>query len=696
MKRIAFFIAFASVSVTGAAQEAATAVTDTVQHDLQEVVVEAPKVIRKFDMDVYYPSSSAVEYSKNGLQLLRNLMIPTLSVNEFLKTVKTSGESVQMRINDRVATIDQVNNLRPETVKRVEWIDDPGLRYGGTVAVINFIVVNPTVGGSLFTDVMQALNDPYGVYKTSLNLNNGRSQWGVFAQYKMTNRIGAHRDYTETFTFADGESLTRTESPRSGGYASDNHYSYELSYSYVKPDTTAIWVSVDGYGQLNNDKLYNGTMSQSNGAHDLLLRDFTGNNAFQPSASAYFEQHFAHNQILAIDLQADLLSGTSKRSYTENDGLTSALLNEVNTNIKDRNKSYAAASNYIKKWNNSRFTAGISYTANRNRSTYEHLNGEVYHQRQDKTYFFGEYFHRINKVSLSVGMGAQYTDIKFRETQQGSNSWNVRPRFTATYRHSTESMFLFSFTSWQNTPSLSQTNITPSQTDGIQWQVGNPNLKTSSSYQIMMRYKYTLKRMSGSFMVQGVTTPKDIATYLYWDDDKLFTSYENSKGRKQLALSWSPQIEMVPKWVTLSGTLLYILEESEGKGYKHVNRDWSGNVELQAQHWGFSLSLQYEKSPHRLTGESYHWGESVSSVLLGYRYKNWQFGAGAICPFTKYDQGSELVNRYNSNEYHMRLNMSPMYIVRASYNIHWGHQKQGVNKIVDAEAKAESSSVGGR
>ncbi len=53
------------------------AVVDTIAvQELNEVVVQAPKVIRKVDMDVYYPSQSAVENSRNGMQLLTNMMVP--------------------------------------------------------------------------------------------------------------------------------------------------------------------------------------------------------------------------------------------------------------------------------------------------------------------------------------------------------------------------------------------------------------------------------------------------------------------------------------------------------------------------------------------------------------------------------------------------------------------------------------------
>ncbi len=53
-------IALGSISVS-ARTEAADSLP---AQELQEIVIEAPKVIRKADMDVYHPSGSAVENSK--------------------------------------------------------------------------------------------------------------------------------------------------------------------------------------------------------------------------------------------------------------------------------------------------------------------------------------------------------------------------------------------------------------------------------------------------------------------------------------------------------------------------------------------------------------------------------------------------------------------------------------------------------
>ena len=146
--------------------------TDTTQiEELQEVVIKAPKVVRKSDMDLYFPSSSAVEHSKNGMTLLRNMMIPSLEVNEVMGTVTSAGQSVQVRINGREATVKQVKALLPQSIKRVEWITEPGLRYNGAYAVLNFIVRNPDAGGSFMADAMPALTAKWGQHNANVKLN---------------------------------------------------------------------------------------------------------------------------------------------------------------------------------------------------------------------------------------------------------------------------------------------------------------------------------------------------------------------------------------------------------------------------------------------------------------------------------------------------------------------------------------------
>lgn len=359
--------------------------------ELSEVVVKAPKVIRKADMDLYIPSKATLEISKNGMQLLNNLMIPSLSVSDALGTITAAGQSVQVRINGREASADQVRALLPESIKRVEWMDNPGLRYGGANYVVNIIVANPSVGGSVMTMARPAVNQAWGHYMADIKFNNGCSQFEVWGRFKLTNKLKSHRDYRETFTYPDGSSLSRTETSR-GGRMDNSMGNFTASYSYIKPDTTVFMADLSYFEKFTDKFRYNGLMSLSNGSEDLLLTDIHGEKGFKPYMSMYFEQHFAHKQMLVVDFSSSFLFGKSYSDYMEQLPDAKDYLTDIHTMIKDRNQAYAIEADYIKKWDNSRLTAGASYTANRNRSVYENLGGRIFHQRQDKAYFFAEYF----------------------------------------------------------------------------------------------------------------------------------------------------------------------------------------------------------------------------------------------------------------------------------------------------------------
>ncbi len=688
----------ATMSVLGCAfgVAAQSAETDSVEvHELQEIVIEAPKVIRKADMDVYQPSKSAVENSRNGLQLLNNLMIPTLAVNDALGTIQAAGQSVQIRINGREATIEQLRTVLPETIKRVEWIDNPGLRYGGANYVLNVIVTNPDAGGALMAMARPALNTAFGNYFADVKLNNGYSQWEVGANFKLTNGISGHRDYTETFTFPDGTSLTRTERPLGGDLSNSQGTAY-AEYSYMKPDTTTIVVDLSWQRNFNSRLHYEGLMSLSNGSDDIRLTDIQGDHGSTPSLSLYWEQKFARRQSLVVDFGASLYSGTTYSDYIERLPDASATLTDIRTNIHDRNQTYAIEADYIKKWDNARFTAGASYRANRNRSQYNNLDGEIFHQRQDRVYFFAEYFRRFGKWTATAGMGAQYTDYLFEESDRGSRSWSPRPQATITYSLNQRHNFRLNFTSWQSAPSLAETNVVPQQLDGFQWRVGNPDLKTANSYMLTFRYGFTLPRVSGSFGVRGFTSPNAITPLMMWQGDRLVTTYENSRGLSNVSFFLAPQVEIVRDWLSVSGYLQYRMERMRGTGYVHYNNAWSGNVELQLAHYGFLLSVNYVRAQRDLWGEKISWGEDISNIELSYSLKDWQFAAGMLVPFGRYDQGSRSISALNSNEQHMRAGIERMPYITISYNLQWGRHNRSANKLVDVDASTDRSTAGGR
>lgn len=692
MKQIITFVIIVFCA-TGAVAQKET--TDSIEGmELQEVVVQAPKVVHKADMDVYHPSQSAVDNARNGVQLLTNLMIPSLSVSEALGTITSAGQTVQVRINGREASVEQVKNLLPSTIKRVEWIENPGLRYNGANTVLNFIVANPTVGGSLMVNTMQALTTTWGQYNPSVKINSGRSQFEIGGGYKLTQNLKVQRDFTESFKYPDGQSLIRTETSR-GGRVDNSYGNLWASYNYIKPDTTVIVIEAKGFMQPTNKDTYYGLLSTYDRDQDVLLTEIKGNNGVRPSLSAYWEQHFSGRQTIVIDFKTQFYAGKSFSDYIEQHPVTYEYLTDIHTSIKDRNQLYAIEADYIKYWNKSRFTAGGSYTANRNRSTYENLGGEVFHQRQDKVYFFAEYFQRINRFTLTAGLGAQYTDFIFRETNLGSHSWNIRPQLTITYSINQKHQLRLNFDSWQSTPTLAETNPTPQQIDGVQWRIGNPNLKTSNSYMLTLRYNFQIPRVYGQFGIRAYSSPNAITPLFEWQENKLVNTYENSRGLQNLSFFIAPQIEAIPGWLVFSGYLDWRTERMRGANYTLTNSDWYGYATMQVRHWGFTLTAQYMRAQRNLWGENISWGEDMNLIDLTYNWKHWGFSVGCLVPFGKYDQGSKNLSKWNTSERHSRVDFRMPYI-GINYNLQWGRQKRKANKLINVSGEADQSKAGGR
>ena len=82
-------------------------------------------------------------------------------------------------------------------------------------------------------------------------------------------------------------------------------------------------------------------------------------------------------------------------------------------------------------------------------------------------------------------------------------------------------------------------------------------------------------------------------------------------------------------------------------------------------------------------------------ISLSYNWKDWQFGAGMLMPFGNYDQSTRSLNKWNRNEQHMRINMR-MPFIQIAWNLQWGRQRRGADKLIDSRASTDHSSAGGR
>ena len=144
--------------------------------------------------------------------MLRHLMLPRLRVNSMDGSVgMTDGSSVQLCINGRKATKKEVTALLPEEVIRVEFQEDPGLRYGDAGAVINYIVRRYEVGGSFGYNGMQSLKSGFGNHNLTGKVNFKQSEISFYYGNRLQYFNEIWFDKNETFTFEDGSQYHRSQ-----------------------------------------------------------------------------------------------------------------------------------------------------------------------------------------------------------------------------------------------------------------------------------------------------------------------------------------------------------------------------------------------------------------------------------------------------------------------------------------------------
>ena len=109
---------------------------------LQEVTVKGSKVVQRVDGQTIYPTRQQLESSTNGYSLLSKLALPHLRIDPVMHTITALSNlgSVQVRINDIVASKEDLLALDMKAVQHIDYIDNPGVRYGEGVAyVVNII-----------------------------------------------------------------------------------------------------------------------------------------------------------------------------------------------------------------------------------------------------------------------------------------------------------------------------------------------------------------------------------------------------------------------------------------------------------------------------------------------------------------------------------------------------------------------------
>ena len=169
---------------------------------LEEVKVSGQAIVHKIDRQMIMQTDSQKKYANNGIDLLQRMQITGLTVHPLNKTVSnTLGENVQLRINGVEVSKEEIQSIRPADIIRIEYHDNPSLRYAGAAGVLDYIVKRREHGGYLSTNIEQGVNRVgYGNYNLSGKYYYNRSSFSIAASMERRD-LEWNRENTETFIY---------------------------------------------------------------------------------------------------------------------------------------------------------------------------------------------------------------------------------------------------------------------------------------------------------------------------------------------------------------------------------------------------------------------------------------------------------------------------------------------------------------
>lgn len=688
-------IAVFAAALIGAA---AHAQTDSIEVDttytLGEVTVNGMRVINKVDRQVLLPTSTMKKHSSNGYDLLNKMTLNGIITNPERQEIRSlRGGGVQVRINDIKANQQDITALRPDEVVRVEYIDNPGVRYsdGSIDAVINFVVKRRYAGyvGGLGT--MQAFTTGFNNSNAYFKYNYKKSEFCIYYNFSYRGYDERKVDSENTYFFPDGTERRRQYL----GYNTDFMYTtntVQLGYNLAEPDKYTLNVSLY-YNQNNTPKYGYNQLAKETSMPDLYIYNKKSKKMYIPSLDIYWSLNLPKKQNITANVVGTYI-GTDYNNLSRNylfsqspeQSMQADPVNDYSYSTTGRKYSLISEAIYTKNFNREVFSAGGEYTVSHTDNAYKGAVNTDAVLNSNNLYLFAQLQGKLGVFNYQVGLGANYLAI--HQGDIGFNKWTLRPQLSLSTKITDNLFVRYSGRMSQLSPLLSQLSDVRNQSDELNASDGNTGLKPYTGYSNSLTVSWTRPlfnfQLYGSWyyapdiiMTSYIPELQDDGTYL------LISKPENQKSfsRKSLAAYFTLHAIRDILDISLYGD--YSNYSSRGLAYSH-NYDawrWGGSANLMLGRWNVSAS--FYTAPKSYFAESMGKGENQSNLSVSYKYKDLKVGLGVL--LLGYPQGYDYVGKTDSkylqstSHTYIKDNGNMVYFT-LSYNFSHGRKYQTERK----------------
>ena len=673
---------------TAAAQTDSLAVDTTLT--LGEVTVNGMRTIHKVDRTLFLPTKKMARSSANGYDLLKLMMLPGIQVDPVQQTISSlRGGGVQVRINDVKAGTQDILSLQPDEVIRVEYIDNPGVRYSDTSldAVINYVVRRRYSGYVGGVQTMQAVAVGFNNSSAYFKFNHKKSEFSF--NYSFNYRDYDKRRYDETADYYFPDGTTRHREYR--GYNTPfmyNTHDFQLGYNLAEPDKYTL----NARFNLNiGNNPYRGVnqLAVETGQPDLYQYNKASSSSYSPALDLYFSANLPHKQSIAanvvgtyIHTDYDYLMRQYLFDLSPSQSMQAAPVNDYSYSTLGKKYSLIAEAIYAKEFKKATLSAGGEFSISRTDNDYTGAVNTDALLNSNNLYLFTQLQGKLAWLNYTVGVGANRASIHQGDIE--FEKWTFRPRLS--FQTSAIKNVSLSLTGqmYQGTPSLSQLSDVRQQSSDLMAGDGNVNLKPYTGYQAYFTGTWNVPLLS-LWVNAGITYAPDVIMTTY-------NAVQQDNGEYMIVSRPENQRAFYDKWVRGNLTLHAIKDvldislygcydryDSRGNTYRHTYNAWQWGAEASLMLGNWTVMADFYNTPKSYYGESMSGGENSSDVRVNYKWKDLQVGLGAI--LVGYPHGYEYPGHTDSRYYKSHYKTwiednGNMVYITLSYNFSHGRKYQ--------------------
>ena len=624
MKRL-FFLPLLATMIAVHAQDIKEGET------LQEVTVKGSKVVQRVDGQTIYPTRQQLESSTNGYSLLSKLTLPHLRIDPVMHTITALSNlgNVQVRINGIMASKEDLLALDMKAVQHIDYIDNPGVRYGEGIAyVVNIIVKKPVSGydiGADLTNTLTAVNGDETVYG---KFNYGKSEFGVNYSLGYQNFKGTGYEEQATYELESGEKRSILRQQLDGQNKSLNH---NIQLTYSLSDSNYVFQSkLSASRDIQPHRLWSKFDS---------FEDRSSSRTSSPALDLYFHRDFKRHQSLTANAVATYIKTDSHAEHNEGGNYA--------YNVTGKTYSLWTEAVYENRLKPFTLSLGAQYGQKYINNVYSGDANADNAMRSSTLYFFGQLKGRLGKLGYMGGLGV--STRYYRQAEWNDRFLLFRPKLTVAYPLARNLRAKYDFEVSQHVSQIAFVSDVSIKQNAMETLVGNPEITPNRVTSHDLRLTYSTPRIMSE--LQGYwRLNANCNMEKYTRKDGHFFQTQTNAGNEcsfffiQSYNRW----EAIPEHlsITLYGGIYRFYNFTDN--YRHTYTAFNGGASVETYLGRWMLTAYADNGWNFMEGE--HRGHQAPAWYLtaSYQLKNITFSLYAQHPFCArpLTNKTEVLSRY--------------------------------------------------